>query len=77
VAVLAVVGLSVGIWLVRRYDFSYKTDFKVVIVGFVLTAIVGGLIIDAVGVNDMLTRKGPMQGMMRYYLQENRIPWSR
>ena len=76
-AVLTVVGLGVGVWLVRRYDFSYKTDFKVVIAGFILSAIVGGLIIDMVGVNDMLARKGPMQGMMRQYLQENGIPRSR
>jgi hypothetical protein len=76
-AVLAIVGLAVGIWLVRRYDFSYKFDFKVVIAGFVLAAIMGGLIVDIIGVNDMLVRKGPMQGMMRHYLQGNSIPQSR
>jgi len=71
--ILAIVGLGVGIWLVRRYDFSYKIDFKVIAAGFVLAAIVGGLIIDMIGINDALTRKGPLQRMMRHYSQENVI----
>lgn len=71
--ILAIVGLGVGIWLIRRYDFSYKIDFKVIIAGFILAVMVGGLIIDMIGVNDALIRKGPLQRMMRHYSQENEI----
>jgi len=76
--VLAIVGLIVGIWLLRKYDFSFKTNFKVVIVGFILAVIVGGWIIDSIGLNDVLVRRGPMQGIMRQYMQDNNFQgWPR
>jgi len=71
--ILAIVGLGVGIWLVRRYDFSYKVDFEIVIIGFVLAAIVGGWVVDSIGLNDALIRRGPMQGVMKQYLLENNL----
>jgi len=71
--VLAIVGLVVGIWLLRRYDFSFKVNFKVVIIGFILAVIVGGWVIDSIGLNDLIIRRGPMQGMMRQYMQDNNI----
>lgn len=63
--ILAIVGLVVGIWLLRKYDFSFKVNFKVVIIGFILAIVVGGWIVDSIGLNDILIRRGPMQGMMR------------
>ena len=71
--VLAIVGLITGIWLLRKYDFSFKLNFKMVIVGFILAIVVGGWIIDSIGLNDILIRRGPMQGIMRQYLQDNDI----
>ncbi len=71
--VLAIVGLIAGIWLLRKYDFSFKVNFKVVIIGFILAVIVGGWIIDSIGLNDTLIRRGPMQGIMRQYMQDNNI----
>jgi uncharacterized membrane protein len=73
VPVLAVLGLITGVWLLHRYDFSYKINFKAMIIGFVAAIIVAGWVIDMTGLNDVLLRKGPMQGMMRRYLQENNI----
>ncbi len=71
--ILAIVGLVVGIWLLRKYEFSFKVNFKVIIIGFIFAVIVGGWIIDSIGLNDVLIRRGPMQGMMRQYMQENNI----
>jgi hypothetical protein len=71
--ILAIVGLVVGIWLLRKYEFSFKVNFKVVIIGFIFAVIVGGWIIDSIGLNDVLIRRGPMQGMMRQYMQDNNI----
>lgn len=67
--VLMIFGFVTGIWLLRKYDFSFKFNFKFLIVGFVLAIIVGGYIVDVVGLNDILARRGPMRGMMRQYLQ--------
>ena len=71
--VLAVVGLIAGIWLLRKYDFSFKVNFKIAIIGFILAIIVGGLIIDSIGLNDVLIRRGPMQGLMRQYMEDNNV----
>jgi len=71
---VAILGLVIGIWLLRRYDFSYKINFKVIVVGFVVAIIVVGWVVDMTGLNDILFRQGPKQGIMRQYLQENNIP---
>lgn len=76
VPVLAVLGLVIGIWLLRRYDFSYKINFKVMIFGIIVAIIVAGLVLDMTGLNDVLLRRGPMQGIMRQYFQENNIEFS-
>ena len=73
VPVIAILGIVIGIWLLRRYYFSYKINFKVMVIGFVVAIIVAGWIIDTTGLNDTLFRQGPMQGIMRQYLQENNI----
>jgi len=71
--VFAVGGLVVGIWLIRKYDFSFKINLKLIIVGFILAVVVGGWVIDYIGLNDILTQRGPMQGIMRQYKQDNNI----
>ena len=71
--VLASLGLIIGIWLLRRYDFSFKVNFKTIIIGFVLAVVVGGWVVDSIGLNDALIRRGPMRGMMRQYMQDNNI----
>lgn len=66
---LAVLGLAVGIMLLRKYDFSYKVNMKTAIVLIVLVAIVSGIAVDFLGFNDLLVRKGLMRGMGRGPLQ--------
>jgi hypothetical protein len=68
--VLAIVGLVTGIWLLRKYDFSWKVNFRLVIIGFVLAVIVGGWVVDSLGLNDALIRRGQMRGIMRQYMQD-------
>jgi hypothetical protein len=71
--VLAVTGLMLGIWLLRKYDFSFKINFKFIVIGFILAVIIGGWIFDSIGLSDVLARRGPMQGIMKQYMQENNI----
>ncbi|MFA6077528.1 MAG: hypothetical protein WC724_00755 [Candidatus Paceibacterota bacterium] len=70
---VAILGLVVGIWLLRQYDFSYKLDYKIIVVVFVAVVFSAGWVLDMTGLNEALTRRGPMQGMMRQYLEENNI----
>ncbi len=70
---VALLGLIIGIVLLRRYDFSYKKNFKAIVIGFVLAVILAGWIVDMMGINDALSRRGPMQGVMRQYWKEQGI----
>lgn len=70
--VFAVVGLIVGIWLIRRYDFSYKLKPWIMILGFVLAVIIAGWLLDITGFNEIVSQRGPMKGMMSGYIQTNR-----
>jgi hypothetical protein len=66
---LAIVGLGVGLWLLRQYDFSYKNNPWIVVGGFVVAIIIAGWIMDTTGLNEIWLRRGPMQGLMKSYLQ--------
>lgn len=69
--VCALLGLVIGISLLRRYDFSYKVNFKVIIIGFVMAIIAAGWVLDMTGLNEVLLRQGPMQGVMKQYIEKN------
>ena len=69
IIILAIFGLILGIWLIRKYDFSYKIKPWVVILGFVLAIVIAGWFIDVVGLNDILFHYGPMKGFMNGYIQ--------
>ena len=68
IILIAIIGLALGIWLIGKYDFSYKINHYVLIVGFILAIIVAGFIIDEMGVNDILMRHNPMKNMMRNHI---------
>lgn len=58
--IFAVIGLITGLWLIRKYDFSYKINFKIIIIGFVMAIIIAGYLVDAIGINDVFSRQGCM-----------------
>lgn len=72
--VLAIVGIGIEIWLLRKYDFSYKRNFKVVVIGVVAVIVLAVFIIDYFKLDDIWFRHGPMRGMMRQYI-ENKEPF--
>lgn len=67
----SIIGLSIGILLIKQYDFSYKKEPWLIILGFILAVLVSGWFIDIVGINNRLFQRGPMRGMMNSYFQEN------
>jgi H+/Cl- antiporter ClcA len=71
IVVLAILGLIIGIWLIRQYDFSYKKNPLIIISGFIIAIIVAGCVVDIIGLNDTMFRYGPMRGMMGNYFREN------
>ena len=74
---VGIVGFIIGILLLRKYDFSYKLNFKVIIIGFVLAIIVAGWVIDMAGLNDIIFRQKQKKGIMRTYFQINNLQFER
>ncbi|MFH0853023.1 MAG: DUF5666 domain-containing protein [bacterium] len=50
--IVAVVGLGLGIWLLHKYEFSYKKAWKGIMIGFVGAGLVTGFVLDATGLPD-------------------------
>lgn len=68
-AVVAIAGLISGALLLRQYDFMYKIKTVWVVVGFVVSIIIAGWMVDVIGVNDSFSKHGYMK---QVYRQKNR-----
>jgi hypothetical protein len=53
-----------GVKLLKKYDFSYKKNFLLIIVGLVLAIFLAAFTIDSLGFNEFWARKEPMR---RFY----------
>lgn len=73
IPILAVGGIVGGVWLLKKYDFSYKKNFYGIVIGFIASIIVAGFAIDMLGLNDLWSRKG----MMRKFYQNFEVPMER
>ena len=69
IPILAVAGIIGGIWFLKKYDFSYKKNFWLIVIGFILSIIITGWVVDSLGLNEILSRKGQMR---RFYQQIER-----
>lgn len=68
--ILAIGGLILGIIFIKRYDFSYKFDIKIAVLLMILVVIMSGWVVDLLGFNDLLIRKGLIRGAMKNIQQE-------
>jgi len=77
IPILAILGIVIGIILLKRYDFSYKKNFLLIVIGFVASIILSAYLIDLLGLNEIWSRTGPMR---RFYQQlekgNNNLPFS-
>ena len=53
--------MGVGVWLLKKYEFSYKRNQALIIVGFIIAIFVAALLLDITGLNTIWFRRGPMQ----------------
>lgn len=63
---LAIIAIISGVWLLKKYDFSYKKNFVLIIIAFVLSIIISAWLIDRLGINETWSRQGRMR---RFYQQ--------
>lgn len=69
-ALVSVLSLILGIWLIRKYDFSYKIKPWTLIIIFMMTVIMSGWFVDLLGLNEVLLRRGSMRGIMKGVISE-------
>ncbi len=62
---IAITGVGFGIWILKKFDFSYKKNFLFIVIGFILAIVIAGWFIDYLGFNNLMER-GPMRGLYQY-----------
>lgn len=68
---LSFIGVCAGVWMLKKYDFSYRKNFSLIVLGFVLSIIIAGWVIDLLGINGALQRRGHMRRFYQQYNQES------
>ena len=64
---LALIGVLSSVWLLKRYEFSYKRNFVAIILVFISVLILAAILIDQLGLNEIWSKRG----MMKRFYQRN------
>lgn len=64
IPVLAILAVIIGVWLLKKYDFSYQKNLRLIIVIFIISIFLSAQLIDHLGINESWSRRGPMR---RFY----------
>jgi len=70
IPILGLIGLYFGIKLLKKYDFSYKKNFLLIVFAFLLSVLLMGILVDKIGLNERLS-KGRMRRFYQRLEQEN------
>lgn len=65
IPVIAILGMVIGIWLLKYYEFSYKKNFLYVAIGLVLAVIISGFLLDLTKFNETMVKKGNMHDIVK------------
>ncbi len=73
---LAIIGLIIGVFLLKKFDFSYKKNFVLIILIFVIAVLISGWLADYLGLARVWSKQGQLR---RLYHQDNGnikvLPW--
>lgn len=58
---LAILGLVAGILLLRRYDFSYRHNFSLIIIFLLASLFLGSYLLSRSGLNEYISTRTPMR----------------
>lgn len=72
--ILVIIGLGFGIWMLKKYDFSYRKNFLLVILGITVAIIISGVLIDYLGINTFLSRQRQMRRFYQQIDNQNALP---
>jgi len=65
IPILAAVSVGFGVWLLKKYDISYKYNFKLVVLGFIAAVWIAAWLIDVSGINATWFGQGQMKRLYR------------
>lgn len=65
--IVAIAGIGLGVWLLKKYDFSYKKNFLLIIVSFISVILLAGWLINYLGLDNVWMKRGPMKGLYQQY----------
>jgi hypothetical protein len=65
--ILAILSIVLGLWLIKKYNFSYKIKPALLVLIFIFSVFVSGIAIDLTGFNDALYRKPQMKNLIDRY----------
>lgn len=73
IPLLVIVVIALGIWMLKKYDFSYKKNFLLIVIGFIVSIFLSAFILDYLGLNDVWSRRGPMRQFYQQIEKQNTI----
>jgi len=65
--IIALIGILGGVFLLKKFDFSYKKNFLMIIIIFIGSVVIAGLAIDYLGIDSLWARGGMMRGIYQQY----------
>ncbi len=74
IILITILGFISGIYLLKKYDFSYKKNFLLIILGFFSAVIIAAWLINYLGLNETWSRKGPMKKFYQRLNQKKFYP---
>lgn len=67
IPLLACLFVILGIWLLKKYDFSYRRNFLILVLTLIVAIILSAQIIDSLGLNEIWSKRGPMRRLYLNY----------
>lgn len=56
---LTLIFIFLGFYFLKKYDFSYKKNFSLIIIGLILAIIFAGFLMNTLNLNNFFIKKGP------------------
>lgn len=65
VPLLAVIGSFFGFSLLKKYDFSYKKNLWLIVLGFIVAILFTSFVLNISGLDNIWTRQGPLRNLYK------------
>lgn len=83
IPILSILGIGIGLMMLKKYDFSYKKNFLVIAILFIASSIISAFIIEKTGLNNIWARRGPIRKLYQQiekgdkplYQRRNYVPY--